>query len=734
MESFRGSRPSRSSIVETTQKTIPTSQIRLTKEELDKPITRVLRTQNPCISSGLVIYDFKKGSYVRQAAGKSVEFHILSDAESLHQFAESERSGTGCFSKDSVRDVPAERSDKLTSGSYSRKPSMVKLSDRNNRLNSFDGGSLVSDVRRTSEQRSRPDVFYKCERGTQTNVIKTRNDAVDCKPIQRSLFSGQVDQATIFDAYTQHEKKRPITSETKAKESTFEMNSSIQPEYVKNLVYNLRVLERMVCQNQLDDILMDYVVWNDPADEYRQHGSLYPLWRIKHTEVRARQLSVSCIEWSNVYMDLLYIGYGSTRNQKMGGAILLFSLKNTTFPEYTIVTASPVLALHVHPKKPNVVCAGFLDGSVAVYTLKNETQQVSLVSLDNQRGFILNEDKEPSDPPVWNVTQTPYHSMNMFSKLETRHYDSCWHVAWQPTLSENTMDFRSLGSDGRIISWFLESENLVSKELMRLEDATQKSSSPSDESEHKVSFSDKAVLQKQTTDITVGGCCMTRQSSPRIILLKNQHKKAEELRYSNSGTAQEKVAIGTTTGAIFVFANASTTQAEWVWSQAHQLPVSDLQWNPIVVEVLMSCSADWTVKFWTPGNEMALLVLDLFDPVMDVAWAPYSSSVFATLTFEGRVKIYDLMFNKTQPIASHQIGCAKFSVKGTRLSFNPILPLLFVGDNRGDVITLKLSPNLILRRVLSTKKQLQTEEKNQVLEEEREKLRKLINLDALYVT
>ncbi|GAA51025.1 dynein intermediate chain 1 axonemal [Clonorchis sinensis] len=593
---------------------------------------------------------------------------------------------------------------------------------------------MVPDVRRTSEHRSRPDVFYKCERGTQTNVVETRDDTVDCKPIQRFTFSGQVDQATIFDAYTQQKKKSSLTSESKVKESTFQMNSSAQPENVKNLVYNLRVLERMVCQNQLDDILMDYVVWNDPADEYRQHGSLYPLWRIKHTEVRARHLPVSCIEWSNSYMDLLYIGYGSSRSQKMGGAILLFSLKNTTYPEYIIVTASPVLALHVHPKKPNVICAGFLDGSVAVYTLKNETQQVSLVSLDNQRGFILNEDKEPSDSPAWSVTQTPYHSMNVFSKLETKHYDSCWHVAWQPKPSGTTMEFRSLGADGRIISWFLESEKLVSKELMTLEDATQKSSSPLNESEHKVLVSDKAALQKQTTDITVGGCCMTRQSSPRIILLKNQHKKPEELRFSNSGTAHEKVAIGTTTGAIFVFANASAAQAEWVWSQAHQLPVSDLQWNPIVVEVLMSCSADWTVKFWTLGNEMALLVLDLFDPVMDVAWAPYSSSVFATLTFEGRVEIYDLMFNKTQPIAAHQIGCAKFPVKGTKLSFNPILPLLFVGDSRGDVITLKLSPNLILRRVLSTKKQLPTEEKNQVLEEERKKLRKLINLDALYVT
>ena len=34
----------------------------------------------------------------------------------------------------------------------------------------------------------------------------------------------------------------------------------------------------------------------------------------------------------------------------------------------------------------------------------------------------------------------------------------------------------------------------------------------------------------------------------------------------------------------------------------------------------------------------------------DVAWAPYSSTVFAAVTFEGKVYIYDLSVNKYNPI------------------------------------------------------------------------------------
>ena len=59
---------------------------------------------------------------------------------------------------------------------------------------------------------------------------------------------------------------------------------------------------------------------------------------------------------------------------------------------------------------------------------------------------------------------------------------------------------------------------------------------------------------------------------------------------------------------------------------------------------------------------------ELNDSVGDVAWAPYSSSVFAAVTDDGKVHVFDLNENKLLPLCSQKV------VKKARLTkcvFNP---------------------------------------------------------------
>jgi dynein intermediate chain 1 len=53
--------------------------------------------------------------------------------------------------------------------------------------------------------------------------------------------------------------------------------------------------------------------------------------------------------------------------------------------------------------------------------------------------------------------------------------------------------------------------------------------------------------------------------------------------------------------------------------------------------------------------------------------------------------VYDLNKNKNEPLCSQ--GVVK-NAKLTRLCFNPKEPIILVGDSRGTVLSLKLSPNL----------------------------------------
>ena len=88
-----------------------------------------------------------------------------------------------------------------------------------------------------------------------------------------------------------------------------------------------------------------------------------------------------------------------------------------------------------------------------------------------------------------------------------------------------------------------------------------------------------------------------------------------------------------------------------------------------------------------------LFVYDLGSPVGDVVWAPYSSTVFAACTADGKVYVFDLNVNKYEALAEQTV-VQKKRTKLTHITFNQHYPILLAGDDRGNIISLKLSPNL----------------------------------------
>jgi dynein intermediate chain 1 len=76
--------------------------------------------------------------------------------------------------------------------------------------------------------------------------------------------------------------------------------------------------------------------------------------------------------------------------------------------------------------------------------------------------------------------------------------------------------------------------------------------------------------------------------------------------------------------------------------------------------------------------------------VGQVAWAPYSSTVFAAVS-EGRLVVFDLHVDKYRPICNQKI--VTNSVLNC-ISFNAVEPVVMVGDSVGQAHSLKLSPNL----------------------------------------
>ncbi|RYG52706.1 hypothetical protein EON67_00565 [archaeon] len=97
------------------------------------------------------------------------------------------------------------------------------------------------------------------------------------------------------------------------------------------------------------------------------------------------------------------------------------------------------------------------------------------------------------------------------------------------------------------------------------------------------------------------------------------------------------------------------------------------------------------MRLWDETFPTAIMSFDLNTSVGDVAWAPYSSTVFAAVTDEGKVNVYDLHANKHEQLCEQKIVK---KAKCTHVQFSARAPILLVGDSAGGVTSLKLSPNL----------------------------------------
>merc|ERR1712032_1389451 len=107
----------------------------------------------------------------------------------------------------------------------------------------------------------------------------------------------------------------------------------------------------------------------------------------------------------------------------------------------------------------------------------------------------------------------------------------------------------------------------------------------------------------------------------------------------------------------------------------------------------ISCAAEFIVHIFHKDFPNSIMRFDLGAQVGQVAWAPYSSTVFSAVTEEGKVILYDLDITKYKPICSQKIVSFKVGVLNS-LAFNNVEPLVIVGDSGGKVHSLKLSPNL----------------------------------------
>ena len=94
---------------------------------------------------------------------------------------------------------------------------------------------------------------------------------------------------------------------------------------------------------------------------------------------------VNAMVWNTASTDLLAVGYGKTENfidtfkagealneEKHGGLVLFWSLRNPNYPEKNLKTMYPVTALDFSKLNPMVLAVGFSNGDVSIYDVRRE--------------------------------------------------------------------------------------------------------------------------------------------------------------------------------------------------------------------------------------------------------------------------------------------------------------------------------------------------------------------------
>lgn len=277
----------------------------------------------------------------------------------------------------------------------------------------------------------------------------------------------------------------------------------------------------------------------------------------------------------------------------------------------------------------------------------NRTKAPSLLACGLYDGSVLVYDLAKKDPKTLSFDREPIIQSTIRTK---KHMDPVWQVRWNDDTSGGNISFLSLGSDGCMMQWTLTSNELQVETIMGF----------------KLLTDDSDMDQTEIVGQAGTSCFAFSHNSDTLFV------------------------VGTEEGDIYKCSTAYSTEYLMSYS-GHDMNIYSVTYNYFHPNCFLSCSADWTVKLWDHNKPEEVMSWDLNNAVCDVAWAPFSSTVFAAVTADAKVHVFDLSQNKLDAMCEQKVVRKS---KLTRIAFNPEEPILLVGDDRGGTCSLKLSPNL----------------------------------------
>ncbi|XP_013008850.1 dynein axonemal intermediate chain 1 isoform X6 [Cavia porcellus] len=433
----------------------PPDQLDLTDAELKEEFTRILTANNPHAPQNIVRYSFKEGTYkpigfVNQMAVHFSQVGNLIPKDSDEGRRQHYRDELAAGSLESVKAVLSDA--EILEEDEEPKEVEMEAGSQTELPPAEVAETVIEEELMTPKQpkeRKLTNQFNFSDRASQTLNHPVRDRECQMEPPPRTNFSATANQWEIYDAYVEELKKQEKTKEkektkTPVAKKTGKMamrkltSMESQSDDITKVSQAAKIVERMVNQNTYDDVAQDFKYYEDAADEYRdQEGTLLPLWKFQND--KAKRLAVTALCWNPKYNDLFAVGHGSYDFMKQSrGMLLLYSLKNPSFPEYIFSSESGIMCLDIHVDHPYLVAVGHYDGNVAIYNLKKPQAQPS---------FRSSPKSGKHTDPVWQCSKS-YSSQ--FLDTYDAHNMAVDAVTWNPY---HTKVFMSCSSDWTVKIW-----------------------------------------------------------------------------------------------------------------------------------------------------------------------------------------------------------------------------------------------------------------------------------------
>ncbi|GIL70976.1 hypothetical protein Vretimale_4066 [Volvox reticuliferus] len=351
--------------------------------------------------------------------------------------------------------------------------------------------------------------------------------------------------------------------------------------------------------------------------------------------------NVACMGWNKINPDLLAVGYGSysfpSGNMQSGaegssepkGLVAFWSLKNLQHPLWSFEVKAAVTALDFSTYSPNLLAIGLYDGTVAIYDVKSRQGTPSMES-DVHSG---------------------------------KHSDPVWKVKWLDHGPERDEPLVSISTDGRVTQWSI-AKGLEFSDLMKL----------------------KRMARRGAGGPPSTSAAAAKENGAKAAAAVPEQQDAFISRLTSGmafdfSSRDERIYVAATEDGWLHKCSTSYSEQYLESYRGHMGPVYQVQFSPFKRDMFISASGDWTIRMWQEGRDTPLLTFQASTTeVNDVQWCPTNSTVFGSVTANGRLEIWDFSLSTVKPVM-HQ----KTTMKLSCLLFAPSYPVVVCGGEDGAV-------------------------------------------------